>query len=237
MVENKSRAIELAGLTKQYGYLLALNNVTLSLPWGNYLTLFGRNGAGKTTLLRILASLLKPSGGAIRVDGEDITQSMSQMRSCIGYVSHQPMFYGDLTAAENLRYYAKLYNMVERNRSIAEGLGRVGMSAWADSPVRSFSRGMQQRLAIARAFLHRPRLLLLDEPFSGLDQGAIRLLKEMLREFKTPDHAVILTTHQLEEGWAVADLIAVLEKGRLQYVKSKNETDFDSFRTHYEMFQ
>ncbi len=236
-MEQRFHGIELTGLTKQYGYLTAVNNVSLQLPWGNFLSLFGRNGAGKTTLLRILASLLKPGDGAIRIDGEDVTHTMSSMRGRVGFVSHLPMFYGDLTAAENLQYYARLYGIGDAERIIAERLDRVGMLAWARSPVRSFSRGMQQRLAIARAFLHRPRLLLLDEPFSGLDQGAIRLLKGMLAEFKSPENAVILTTHQLEEGWEVADMIAVLEKGRLQYVTAKSETDFISFRSEYESLQ
>ena len=236
-MKKDTAAIALDGLTKQFGHLTALNNVSLSLPWGSQLALFGRNGAGKTTLLRIIASLLKQNAGTIHFDGEDVTHKMDRIRRHIGYISHQPMFYGDLTALENLRFYARLYGIPDREHAIRTGLERTGMALWAESPVRSFSRGMQQRLAVTRAFLHEPRLLLLDEPFSGLDQGAVRLLKIMLGEYSVPSHSIILTTHQLREGWEVADRIAVLEKGKLSYMKMKPETDFDSFKAYYEELQ
>ena len=229
--------ISVKNLGKQYGHFVVLEDVTFELPAGNYLTLFGRNGAGKTTLLRILASLLRPTKGIIRFGQDDLSKDMALVRQHIGYISHNSMLYGDLTAAENLRYYAKLYGVKNREVVVKESLEKVGLKPWADSPVRSFSRGMQQRLAIARAFQHRPKYLLLDEPFSGLDQNAIRSLSALLHEFHQPEHAAIITTHQLEEGWEIGDKIAVLERGKLCFFQSKREITFDDFKSRYAEIQ
>lgn len=229
--------ISVKGLGKQYGHFSVLDDVTFELPAGNYLTLFGRNGAGKTTLLRILASLLRPSKGTIQFGRNTLNMDMAIVRQNIGYISHNSMLYGDLTASENLHYYAKLYGVKNREAVVRESLEKVGLKSWADSPVRSFSRGMQQRLAIARAFQHRPRYLFLDEPYSGLDQNAIKSLTALLHEFHKPEHTAIITTHQLEEGWEIADLIAVLERGKLCFFQRKQEISFDDFKMKYTEIQ
>jgi heme ABC exporter ATP-binding subunit CcmA len=191
------------GLTKMYGMRPVLRNVSLSVNRGEYVAILGPNGAGKTTLLRVLATLARPDGGTFTVGGVDALQFPQQARKLIGLVSHQPLVYADLTAAENLVFYARLYGVGQEEDPkalIQKALAMVDLQRRAHEPVRTFSRGMLQRLAIARATLHDPALLLLDEPYTGLDQNAAQRLSIMLRELAVAGRAVVMTTHEYHRG-------------------------------------
>ncbi|HEY3340880.1 MAG TPA: heme ABC exporter ATP-binding protein CcmA [Anaerolineae bacterium] len=189
-------------LTKFYGLRPVLRKVSLTVARGEFVAILGPNGAGKTTLLRVLATLARPDGGKLSIGGADVLLQPQQARAQIGMVSHEPLVYPDLTAYENLSFYARMYG-VGRNleQSIVTGvLERVDLQRRAHEPVRTFSRGMVQRLAIGRAILHDPALLLLDEPYTGLDQTSANRLNTLLRELAVAGRAVVMTTHEYNRG-------------------------------------
>ena len=201
------RAIELADVGRAYGERVALAGVTLELEAGKTLAVFGANGAGKTTLLRILATLLRPHRGAVRVLGRELPRDGYAVRGKIGFLGHDPLLYRDLTARENLRFHARLHG-VEFAR-IDTLLEAVGLERRGDEPVHTFSRGMIQRLAVCRAVLHAPELLLLDEPLAGLDPGAAAAVAPLLS-----GGTRVLISHDVEHGLAEADLVLGLRGGR-----------------------
>ena len=211
--------IEAIAVTKAFGLRPVLRGVDLRVSEGEFLTLFGPNGAGKTTLLRILSTLSRPTTGQVRIGGYVLPQQAGAVRSILGVVSHQPLLYGDLSAEENLRFYARMYGLppdVQETR-IPEVIEAVGLRRRTMDLVRTFSRGMQQRLAIARAILHDPQVLLLDEPYTGLDQDAAAILDTVLREVATQGRTVVMTTHDLARGLAMGDRVAILSKGKIAY--------------------
>ena len=204
------RAIELADVGRAYGERVALTGVTLSVEEGETLAVFGANGAGKTTLLRILATLLRPHHGVARVYGHALPREGWAVRAKIGFLGHDPLLYRDLTARENLRFHARLHGVgFERVELLLDG---VGLRARADDPVHTFSRGMVQRTAVCRAVLHSPALLLLDEPFAGLDPGAAAAVAPMLS-----GRTRVLISHDVEAGLAEADLVLGLRGGRVAF--------------------
>jgi heme exporter protein A len=205
--------VEAVRLGKRFGSLAALADLDLELRAGESLTIFGPNGAGKTTLVKLLATVLQPSSGQLRLFGEE--RAKPPLRRRIGLVSHGSFLYGELTAAENLRFYAGLYGIGAAQARIDEMLAEVGLQAWRDRPLKSFSRGMEQRLALARAFLHDPDLLLLDEPYTGLDPQVVAHLQEILIRFHRRGKAIVLTTHDIGRGLEVCDRAAILRGGRL----------------------
>ncbi len=209
--------IEVQNLSKSFGPHVALAGVTLSVSAGEFVTLVGPNGAGKTTLLRILATLLRPTAGTFRIGGLDPARDGPEIRRRIGFLSHRTLLYDDLTAEQNLRFYARLYNLPDASARIDELLGRVGLADRRHDRVRTFSRGMQQRLAVARAVLHRPSILLLDEPYTGLDPQAADALSALLGELAGAGCTVLLTTHDLERGLAVGSRVIALSRGRVVY--------------------
>ncbi len=225
--------IEVRGLTKAFGAKYALRGVDLRVMPGESLVLFGPNGAGKTTLVRILSSLSRPSGGSVRIGGLDLAKHADGIRRYLGVVSHAPLLYDSLTAEENLRFFAELYGMKQPDARIAAMLERVGLTARRGDLVRTFSRGMVQRLAIARALLHDPEVLLLDEPDTGLDPQAAEMLHGLLSELSgraaqarsgSPAGAaierprtIVTVTHSIERGLAIADRIAILVNGRVAH--------------------
>lgn len=211
--------IEAQGVTKAFGLRPVLRGVDLAVEDGEFLTLFGPNGAGKTTLLRILASLSRPTTGLARIAGYVLPQQAAAARGVLGIVSHQPLLYGELSAEENLRFYARMYglNPAMRDARIAEVIEAVGLSKRTYDLVRTFSRGMQQRLAIARATLHDPPVLLLDEPYTGLDQDAAAILDRVLREVAARGRTVLMTTHNVARGLALADRVAILSRGKIAH--------------------
>ncbi|MFN8474243.1 MAG: heme ABC exporter ATP-binding protein CcmA [Anaerolineae bacterium] len=204
-------------LSKRFGGFWALREVDLDVRDGEVLTLFGPNGAGKTTLMRIVAGLSKATDGEIRLGGATFRSASISPRRLLGFVSHQPLLYPDLTAQENLVFFAKLYDLPGPETRAAELLERVGLAHRAHQPVRQFSRGMQQRVAIARALLHDPRLLLLDEPYTGLDPVAMDWLTGMLAGLTRQGHTILMTSHDLDRGVAVANRVAILASGCLAY--------------------
>ncbi|HEU0251044.1 MAG TPA: heme ABC exporter ATP-binding protein CcmA [Solirubrobacteraceae bacterium] len=213
--------IELSGLVRRYGEREALDNVSLSLPAGQTLVVFGPNGAGKTTLLRILATLLRPHSGQVSVLGEQLPEEAWKVRGRIGLLGHEPLLYRELSARENLRYHARLHGVEEER--VQERLGAVAMQDRADEPVRTLSRGMVQRVAVARATLHDPDLLLLDEPYANLDPAAIELVAPLIGRCNAKTR--VLTSHDPQRGLAEADLVLGLRGGRVAFASVAVETD------------
>jgi heme exporter protein A len=207
--------IEIRGLTKAFGPRAALAGVDLDIAAGERVLLLGPNGAGKTTLLRILATLSRPTDGVARVAGCDVTRADARVRRMIGFLSHESLLYDDLTARQNLRFYARMYGLSDPDARIKVLLGAVGLERRADDLVRGFSRGMQQRLAVARAVLHEPRLLLLDEPYTGLDAVAAEALTLHLETLMQTGCTLLLTTHHPSEEGQLAQRVVVMRSGRV----------------------
>lgn len=207
--------VHVVGLRKAFGASLVLDDVTLSVRPGEAVALLGANGAGKTTLLRILATLAHPSGGTARIAGFDCAREPERVRECIGLVAHGTLIYEDLTALENLRFWRVLAGAPAPARDLREALAAVELEPYADERVRSFSAGMKRRLSLARVVLARPLVLLLDEPFAGLDQRGKKWLEEYLQAFKARAGAIVMVTHSFGRQLAVADRIAILAGGRI----------------------
>ncbi len=225
--------IEVRHLVKTFGYRAALAGVDLSVAGGEFVTLLGPNGAGKTTLLRILAALTRPTSGTVRIAGLDPARAREEARRRVGFLSHRSLLYGDLTAEQNLRFYARLYDLPDEANRVADLLERVGLTNRRHELVRVFSRGMQQRLAVARAFLHRPQILLLDEPYTGLDVSAVQVLDDFLAERIREGAAVLLTTHNLERGLMVGGRVIVLVQGRVVHDERREAIDLAAFPDTY----
>jgi len=235
--------IEVRGLVKSFGSKVALEGVDLDVAEGEFLTLVGPNGAGKTTLIRILATLTRPTEGSVRVAGYDLAGQGTEIRRRIGLASHQTLLYGDLSAEENLRFYGRMYEVPGLEERITAFLQRVGLEHRRHDLVRTFSRGMQQRLSLARALLHDPAILLLDEPYTGLDQQAVEVLREVLVALAPPklggmqggakSRTVLMTTHNLERGLEVCDRAAILVNGRIVHQADKSQLDVATFREAY----
>jgi heme exporter protein A len=195
---------------------VALADVSLRVDAGEFVMLVGPNGAGKTTLLRILATLTRPTSGEVRVDGVDLARDAASIRRQLGFLSHRTLLYEDLTAEQNLRFYARMYGLSEVSARVTQLLAQVGLTERRDDLVRTFSRGMQQRLAVARAILHRPRILLLDEPYTGLDPLAVETLEMLLETLVDAGTTILLTTHQRLDRIR-GRRVLVLHRGRLRY--------------------
>ncbi|MCP4418043.1 MAG: heme ABC exporter ATP-binding protein CcmA [Chloroflexi bacterium] len=225
--------IQINGLVKQYGFNSVLRGVNLHVPAGVFVTLVGSNGAGKSTLLRIVATLLKPTAGEVKIGGWTMPQFSDNVRQHIGLVSHQTMLYGDLTAAENLLFFAKLYQLDDGDERVAMALKRVGLAARQRDAVRTFSRGMMQRLTIARATLHEPDVLLLDEPYTGLDQDASALLDNLLQRESANGRTILMITHDLVHGLNLCDRIAILNRGKIVREITNGEVSGNEFLDIY----
>lgn len=207
-------ALEAEGVVRRYGRRRAVDGVSVALGRGECLALFGPNGAGKTTLLRVLAGLLRPHAGTVRVGGTPVAEG-AVARSRVGLVSHQSMLYSALTARENLRFTARLYGLPDPAAAADAALARLAVLDRADAPVRALSRGLQQRVSIARALVHHPAVLLLDEPYTGLDEGGAAALTATLTALLAEGTALVLVTHNLAEGLALATHAAIMREGRL----------------------
>ena len=215
--------IRLNGVVKQYGLNPVLRGVDLNVEQGEFVTLVGPNGAGKSTLMGIVATLLRPTSGDVFVGGWRLPEQADRVRRHIGLVSHHSLLYRDLTAAENLAFFAKLYRMEDADERVADALHKVGLYARQRDPVGTFSRGMVQRLTIARATLHEPDVLLLDEPYTGLDQEASYLLDELLRGETARGRTILMITHDLGHGLGLADRLAILYGGIIAREVSRAE--------------
>jgi heme ABC exporter ATP-binding subunit CcmA len=206
--------LDVRGLQRAFGRVRILNGLDLSLQPGEVLAVAGPNGAGKTTLLRLLAGLMRPSGGEIRVLGQRLTHASAPIRRVIGLLSHQSLLYDDLSLRENLIFTARLYALDRPADAAQDALDAAGLTHRADELPRKLSRGLLQRAAIARAMLHQPRLLLLAEPFTSLDAAAAERLRADLGARVAAGTALVIVTHHLEEAWQLATRIAVLVGGR-----------------------
>jgi len=205
--------IEVRRLVKTFGLKPVLRGVDFRAQPGEFVALLGPNGAGKTTMLRILATLSRPTMGEVRLAGYALPAQAAEVRRLLGVVSHQPLLYGDLTAEENLRFYARMYGLSDGEGRAAEVLESVGLAARRRDLVRQFSRGMQQRLAIGRALLHDPQVMLFDEPYTGLDQDASSMLDEVLRRVAVAGRTVVMTSHDLPRAADLATRVDVLSRG------------------------
>jgi heme exporter protein A len=212
---NGTSAVQLAGVSKRIEERLILSGIDLEIHAGEYVALIGANGAGKTTLLRILATLTPPTEGTIHLFGQPLVRIAINLRARIGLIGHQPMLYRDLSARENLRFFARLYELQEPDKRCDRMLRMVGLGDRADDPVKNFSRGMTQRVSIARALLHEPELILADEPFAGLDAPSIQSLESLLAKLNAAGKTIVLVNHDIEQTLRLAERAIVLRQGSI----------------------
>lgn len=231
-MENKW-AIETENLKRSFGYIDALNGIDLKVSHGSFLTIFGPNGAGKTTLIKILSTLIKPSSGNAFVNGIDVTEGGEKIRGKIGLISHNTFSYNNLTPYENLKFYGKLHGLSDLKTRIEELINEVGLSQRMHDPVRTFSRGMQQRLSIARAMLNNPSIIFLDEPYTGLDQHAAKILTEILKKLHKEQNTILMITHNLKQGLEICDRVNILVAGKIVFGKQANEIKLQEFEQTY----
>ncbi len=215
-----TNAIQLSDVSRFFGRVRALDSVSLTIEAGTSTALMGPNGAGKTTLLKLCATLLLPTSGELRILGLDPNRDGPELRSRIAVLGHESNLYGDLSAQENLLFTARLYGLQDAKHRIDEIIERIGLRADARRPVRNFSRGMQQRCALARVLLLRPRLLLLDEPATGLDVAARGTLYDIVRDLRDTGTTVLVTTHDVRESQQLCDRAVLLARGELAWTGS-----------------
>jgi heme exporter protein A len=212
-----TRAIEVHGLEKSFGEHRALRGIDLTVSRGECLVIFGPNGAGKTTLLKILSTLMKPSAGSVCLDGIDIRDKPVQIRRRISLVSHQTFLYDDLTVLENLRFYGRMYDIADLEKRIREVISWVQLESRRHDRVGTLSRGLQQRASMARAVLHNPSILFLDEPEVGLDPHASAMVRDVLGSTNSNRRTVVMTTHNLERGLELGDSVVIIDRGKIVY--------------------
>lgn len=225
-------ALRVAGIEKRFGARRVLKSIDFELPQGASLVIFGPNGAGKTTLLRILSTLDRPSKGTCEALGFSYKEQIEQVRGRIGFITHNPMLYLDFTARENLVLFARLYGVDDPGKRADEMLSLVELKHRANDKVRGFSRGMTQRIAIARAFINDPRIVFLDEPYSGLDPHAAGIVDRMLADARRRC-TLVTVSHSLESGFAQASHVLLLAKGRQVMFSEQSQLDYDEFKNVY----
>ena len=225
-------AAEALDVVRRFGDRRAVDGVTLRLGAGDCLALFGPNGAGKTTLLRMLAGLLRPSAGTVRAGAAELGRD-AEARGRVGVLSHASMLYAPLTARENVEFSARLHGLPDPRAAAERALGRMRVLDRAATPVRALSRGLQQRVSVARATVNEPRLLLLDEPYTGLDEAGAAALTELLLALRGAGTALVLVTHNLREGLALATRVAVMRGGRFVREAARADVDADGFAAEY----
>jgi heme exporter protein A len=224
--------VDVRELTKSFGRRRALAGVSFSLSPGECLAVFGPNGAGKSTLLRVLAGLLAPSSGKAMVSGVQLPAG-AEVRARVGLISHHTMLYEALSARENVAFAARLYSSADIAKRVEDSLARMSILDRADTPVRSLSRGMQQRVSIARSMVHSPQLVLADEPYSGLDESGARALTELLQDLRSSGTTIIIVTHNLAEGLALASRAAVMNAGRFVRYDERASVDAAAYPRIY----
>jgi len=210
-------ALESQNIRKIYGHFTALAGISLTVKRGEFVTLFGRNGAGKTTFLKVAATLVRPTQGKLQIEGINVPENAEDARRRIGFLSHNTYVYRDLSPLENMKFFARLYGVDGSEERIKALLDRVGLRRRMDDPVRAFSRGLNQRVGIARVMLHDPSLILLDEPYTGLDANAVQILNDMLDEANSRGKTIIVTTHDLEHGLRAATRAVIIDRGKVVF--------------------
>jgi len=228
----QNNALEVRGLTRAFGVRKALDGVDLDLPERAFLSVFGPNGAGKTTLIKVLTTLLSPTSGRAQVLGLDVVSDAVELRTHIGLISHNPLLYPDLTAEENLLFFAEMYGVQRPQARVSELLEAVELDHRKLDLTRTFSRGMLQRLSIARALLHRPEVLFLDEPYSGLDPHAMDILDGLVAQIRN-DHTFVMISHDLDKGLELCSHALILAKGRVVMFERREDIDDAAFRQTY----
>ncbi|MEM4658837.1 MAG: ABC transporter ATP-binding protein [Candidatus Methanosuratincola sp.] len=229
----EASGVVVRNVTKSYGSLKAVSNLNLDIERGTFLTLFGPNGAGKTTLIKMLALLTKPSSGSISVFGHDASKEPNSVRAVTGVISHDPYLYPGLTALENIVFFARMQGVRRPKDRAQEVIAMVGLEGRMNDLVRSFSRGMQQRLAVARAMVNDPMVLLLDEPYAGLDQHGAELFSGLLRWLKDKRRTIVMTTHNVSEGLGMSDRVIIMSGGRIVYDEAGSNIGAAEFRNIY----
>ena len=227
-----SPTVEIAALARLFGRRRAVDGVDLTLDAGDCLALFGPNGAGKTTLLRLVSGLLKPTSGSVTVGGR-LLRSDASARAQVGLISHQSMLYGALTARENVEFAAKLYGVNDARGAAMRALERIRIADRASTPVRSLSRGLQQRVSIARAIVHEPAVVLLDEPYTGLDAAGAAALTDMLQLLRVAGATLLVVTHNVDEGLAIATRVAVMVAGKIARSDAAASLDPRTYAAEY----
>lgn len=227
-------AIETQGLTKSFGNHLALRGIDFGVRQGEFVVILGPNGAGKTTLIKVLATIMNPSSGRVLIDGLNPKNDAEEIRRRIAVVTHQTFLYSNLTAFENLEFYSRMYDVPRRKERIHEVAAIVGMTSRLHDRVGTLSRGMQQRLSVARSLLHKPAIMLLDEPETGLDQQAISMLWEILQAEDEGKRTIIHTTHSLERGLELCDRLLILVRGEIVYERSRQALDLADLKQVYQ---
>ena len=227
-----SSAIKIERLTKQFGERKAVDNLSFEVPEGAFVSIFGPNGAGKTTLLRLLSTVAKPTAGSISICGVDAHEQPDEVRGRIGLISHAPMLYPDLTALENLELYARLYGAEDPTARALEMLDAVELKHRRFDEVKGFSRGMTQRLAIARALINDPEVVFLDEPYSGLDPHAVEVFDSLLASVRA-GRTFLMVSHDLQKGYEMCTHALVMARGRKVAYAPKEELPFPEFQQLY----
>jgi heme exporter protein A len=234
--QEQTPALEIDGVWKYYGNFPALRNIKLQIAAGSTVALLGRNGAGKTTLLKILAGLSSPSEGSVRISGSEVREQSTRRR--IGVLGHGISLYDELSAHENLTLFAKLYGLQDAGKRALAWLERTGLDRVRDGLVREFSRGMRQRLAVARAFIHEPEVLLFDEPFTALDDRAIAVLQDLLADAHANGRTIVMSTHQLREALDLATDVVLIQRGQVVHSGPRTQDMLDDtgwlYRTYGE---
>ena len=231
--ESLDSDVRIEALTKRFGFTWALNGIDLTLDRGEFLALFGPNGAGKSTLIRILSTLMRPTSGRVTLLGHELENQGEALRRSIGVLAHNPLLFNNLTAYENLKFYGQMFEVRDLKDRIDELLVDVGLMEHRDRLIENFSRGMLQRLAIARAIIHAPRLLLLDEPYTGLDRSGFSFLTRTLKAFLSGGNTIIMTCHDFALGLELCTRAAILNNGHLVYYGDPS-TLVDSFESLYQ---
>jgi heme exporter protein A len=232
MIANFLAVVEADSIARVFGARRAVDGVSLRVQSGETLALFGPNGAGKTTLLRLLGGLLRPSGGSARIGGEKVPGG-AELRRQIGVISHRTLLYDALTARENVEFFARLYGVSSPRDAAMRSLERMKIADRANTPVRALSRGMKQRVSIARATVHEPRVVLADEPFTGLDASGARALSALLAELRASGAALVLVTHNIEEGLSLATHAAIMHRGKLLKFEAREAIDESKYAAEY----
>ena len=229
--------ISIKGLSKAFGNLRVLKNIDLEVKKGDFITIFGPNGAGKTTLMKIMSTLVEPSGGSITIDGFNIKDDPVEIRKRIGSISHETYLYGELTAEENLRFFGRMYGMDKDylNARVDGLIEQVGLEYRSTDRVGTFSRGMKQRLSIARALIHEPSILFLDEPYTGLDQHAASTFENVLRGLDAQNTTKIMISHDIDRSLKLCDRALILNKGQIMFDELRHDVgSIDDFKNAYE---
>lgn len=226
-------AISISSLCKSFGARTVLKNLDLTVSSGESLGLFGANGAGKTTLIRILATIARITSGQVTIHGVNLNRNGSRVRRSIGMVTHENLLYGDLTGYENLQFYARLYSLKDYRKKIHQLADRLKITNELNEKVQTLSHGTRKRFDIARALLHNPQILLLDEPETGLDNETFETLAELLDSHKSTGGSSVITTHNVERGLSISDKVAIMSRGQISYEARRESLNLETFLKRY----